>query len=501
MSLYSEVKSAIQSEAKKLAERHERYHNQLHLNFERNQNRLGRNLNKVVHTPESWQKDRKFNPFYVLSNLDAITRSIVRKIKSESYVPIAPITQTVPKGSGGFRTVQIYQIPDAAISNLFYQKLLAKNKHRFSSFSYAYRHDKNVHFAIQDIAVDLRRYARLFVAEFDFSDFFGSINHEYLNAQLGKNGFLITPLERNVIQAFLPESGSGIPQGTSISLFLANLACWKLDQALESIGLKFARYADDTIIWSDEYGKICRASSAIHDFSNVTGVKINLLKSHGVSLLTKEGLGSEFAKKKTNIDFLGYTIGVEKTSIKESNLRRIKKQISYLIFRNLIQPLKRSHLYSMTIPSGGKDEALLITLSQIRRFLYGNLSESALSKILLGHSEHLNFKGIMNFYPLVDDEDQLRDLDRWLCRSLFHAIKLRSNLLISWDYDRSNQFPFNVPREDFVRVMKEKLIGQQQKRLLTIPSFLKIHQALKLQLLAGGIENTSAGSTNSYHYD
>jgi hypothetical protein len=44
--------------------------------------------------------------------------------------------------------------------------------------------------------------------------------------------------------------GFGIPQGTSISLFLANVAAYALDRRLETLGVGFVRYADDTIIWS-----------------------------------------------------------------------------------------------------------------------------------------------------------------------------------------------------------------------------------------------------------
>lgn len=55
-----------------------------------------------------------------------------------------------------------------------------KNRHRFSLFSYAYRNDRNVHFAIQDISVELSQGSRIFVAEFDFSKFFDSNSHKYL---------------------------------------------------------------------------------------------------------------------------------------------------------------------------------------------------------------------------------------------------------------------------------------------------------------------------------
>jgi len=41
-----------------------------------------------------------------------------------------------------------------------------------------------------------------------------------------------------------PRRERGIPQGTSISLFLANVAPWDLDRSLERLGVSFVRYAD-----------------------------------------------------------------------------------------------------------------------------------------------------------------------------------------------------------------------------------------------------------------
>ncbi|QZS47427.1 hypothetical protein K6966_00350 [Enterobacter cloacae complex sp.] len=76
---------------------------------------------------------------------------------------------------------------------------------------------------------------RMFIAEFDFSDFFGTIEHRFLFEQFNLNGFYISQEEKYIIKAFLAERSVGIPQGTSISLFLANLCCWNFDQALGKV--------------------------------------------------------------------------------------------------------------------------------------------------------------------------------------------------------------------------------------------------------------------------
>lgn len=490
------LEQKIEEEARKLSLRHHAYHNNRQIEYLRNKKRFVDPPAKEIKIPPYWSKDRKFNPFYVQKHSRQIAFSIYRKIKSGIYEPNPAYIMKVPKSDSKTRNITVYQIPDAAVSKIYYEQLLSKNKHRFSSFSYAYRNDRNVHFAIQDIAIDLSQHARTFIAEFDFSDFFGSISHDYLFKQFDKNSFFISDEERKITQSFLPSTGVGIPQGSSISLFLANLVCWELDKKLEKNGLQFARYADDTVIWSQDYDKICKAFEIINDFSENAGVKINVGKSDGISLLTREGFPSELKSVKHKIDFLGYSISVDHLSIKEKSVKKIKKQISYLLYRNLIQPLKGPKLRAVTIPANDSDPAFLTAILQIRRYLYGNLSEKQLRDYLAGRLRTINFKGIMSFYPLLTDEEQLKKLDGWLSSVTIRALHLRARLLKRWKFNRDNIFPFNVNKEELIERCKVTLING--KPLLEIPSFLRIYRAIQKGLISQGIERVMNPSSSYY---
>ena len=385
---------------------------------------------------------------------------------------------------------------------MLYSNLLAKNKHRFSSLSYAYRNDKNVHFAIQDIGLEFQRSSRLFVSEFDFSDFFGSINHEYLYSQFEENGFYISDFERNIIKSFLDGRSVGVPQGTSISLFLANLVCWKLDKRFEEEGLRFARYADDTVIWSRSYEKICKSFEVIENFSKESKVKINLEKSAGISLLTKDKLNSEIKSHKSDISFLGYSLSTENISIKPSSIRKIKKQISYLLYRNLIQPYSSNKLQGQIVPNNGKDSSFVTAIMQIRRYLYGGLSEVALKKYMKGEISRIQFKGVMSYYPLVNDIDQLKELDKWLVCTILKVLRKRESLLknqnkISSSY---NQFPFNLDYSNIIKECRNHVVGKKVG-LTQIPSFLRIHGAINLGLINEGIGFVINPTADSYNYD
>jgi hypothetical protein len=478
----------ITKEAKEKVEEFQLYHNYLELSYKRDKRRINSVPKKVVKTPEEWGIDKKYNPFYVLKRKKQIARSISKKLLSGTYAPEEPYKKEIPKKGGGIRKINVYQIPDAAVSDRFYYNLLSKNKHRFSSFSYAYRNDKNIHFAIQDIASELTASPRIFIAEFDFSDFFGSISHDYIYEQFNKNSFIISELEKQVIKSFLKPFDKGIPLGTSISLFLANLTCWKLDRNLENEGIRFARYADDTIIWSKEYSKISKAFEIISEFSQETGIKLNLKKSDGISLLQKKGIRSELYNTKEFIEFLGYRISNENIGIKDTSVQKIKKQISYLLYKNLIQPIKTYPYTAMNLPANNMDKDLITAIMQVRRYLYGSVSEISLKKYLNGTYKRIAFKGIMSFYPLVDDEEQMIDLDRWLISTILNVIKKRRKILIGNNPNfNTNQFPFNCNKDEFINYCKNEKI-YQKKGLMQIPSFRRIFKAIRFGITNEGIE-------------
>ena len=495
------IYQSIIDEANKKAKRYHEYHNNLEIIYQRNKKRIKNSPDKVVKKPESWNNDKKFNPFYVIKNAKKISKSIKVKLYDDTYKPNEPYRRKVEKSSGGFREIVEYQIPDAAVSNYLYHRLLSKNKHRFSSLAYAYRDDRNVHYAVQDISLELKSYPRLFIAEFDFSDFFGSINHDYLYEQFKKYGFMINDYEKNLIKAFVnvDEKEKGIPQGTSISLFLANVVCWKLDRKLESEGLRFARYADDTLIWSNDYAKICKAFEIISEFSKEAGVNINFKKSEGISLLSNDNIPSEFYKTKEYINFLGYKLSGDKVSIKEEKVKKIKQQISYILYRNLIQPIKNKPFMAVIIPNNNEDAMFVTAIMQIRRYLYGNLNDNLLNLYLNGTYKRLSFKGLMSFYPLVDDEEQLKELDGWLASTVFNCLKLRAKLLYESGFNVYNQFPFNIDKKDIIKKCKYQPY-KGKKGLMQIPSFTKIYKAIKKGVKDYGIDGVMNPLSNIYNY-
>ena len=82
-----------------------------------------------------------------------------------------------------------------------------------------------------------------------------------------------------------------------------------LAQRLERLGVGFAVYSDDSLIWSDSYDQVSRAVEILDESAQDMGVSVNLSKSPGVSLLGSLGGRSELTSGIDSVSFIGYKIG------------------------------------------------------------------------------------------------------------------------------------------------------------------------------------------------
>ncbi|MEA5079224.1 MAG: reverse transcriptase domain-containing protein [Anaerolineaceae bacterium] len=493
------LEKIITQECEKLITRHYEYLFDLNENIRRKEKRLDSIISKEVKFPYYWNIDEGFNPFKVNSKkrIEIYAYTLSKKIKENSYQPKTSIIHRIDKPSGGYRDLNIFQIPDSAISNFVYKSVLAKNLTLLSNYAYAYREDRNAHDAILRISSDWNTVDRIFVAEFDFSKFFDKISHDYLLGILNNRNFLLTDLERFLISQFLHSSAidasnydsekgkirtQGIPQGTSISLFLANIACWELDQEFENIGVKFARYADDTIIWSNSYEKVIRSYDAIDHFGKLMGVPINHKKSEGISVISEE---KEEIRSKPSIKYLGYALSLRNISIGEKSIHNIKKKISYIIYSNLLQPLIHGIYNDKRITNFDWD--YITTLAQLRRYMYGGLDDTKLKKFRFGEIKSLHFRGVMSYFPIVNDERQLKGLDGWLINSLKQTLRKRKSLFLA----KGISYP--EPISNWIENISEFTSWQSQSSKpiydLRIPSFLFINKAMQKGLKSNGLKS------------
>ncbi len=491
------IKQYIVEECDKLIGR---YSKNVHIqkdNQRRYRDRTGLEAGKPPsYIPTYWELLPLFNPFYVRSRADAIAYSISRKIRNGEYEPQPSLVMNIPKATGGIRQVAILQIPDSAVSLYLFKRLISRNIQSFSSYCYAYIPGRNAHHALEHLYSHVSDNQRQYVLEYDFSNFFGSISHEYLVNVIDRS-LKVNQREMGLINSFLglkhaptiegythgdflsPPAGQGVPQGSSISLFLANVACLELDRELELQGAIFARYADDTIILCDDYNKANACANLMFNHGKRSMTEINIKKSSGISLLDFHNEAE--MRTKANFEFLGHSISQTGISLSDRTTKRFKKRVSKIIYQHLLLYPRRHSLSSTRVNRNGTDWDMVTCINEIRRYIYGRISEEQITKCINDKSESLKLsRCALSFYPLVDDPEVFKELDGWLVSVLSRAQKTRKIILAS-------QFPYYklYPKEKLINGTWYKSRLRNETRL---PSFFKSWQYVTKCLKVYGIQ-------------
>ncbi len=245
---------------------------------------------------------RHFDPIYCKRNANFLAKTIWYKVQLGTYSPTPALQFFKDKPGGGKREIMQFTFPDAALAAVLNARLTNRNLKKQSGNSFAYRPDRSVFDALLKIKSAIRP-QRNFVLQVDFEKYFDTIPHSYIKSLLQKSEFILASrIEKTTIFSFLNHrfakrvdySGGvfkrrtvGTPQGSSISLTLANLANHPLDCDLEAINGQFARYADDSVVVLYSYEDAIRAYDAFISHCEKSGLKINKSKSPGIRILSK----------------------------------------------------------------------------------------------------------------------------------------------------------------------------------------------------------------------
>ncbi len=396
--------------------------------------------------------DNQFEPIYCLKRSSQIARGIWRSSLRKKYTAKAALLHRIPKpGALQKREIMEFSVPDAAFATVLNNLLLKRNLKRFSGNPFAYRPDRNQFDAI----INLKQYLRsdkIFVIQFDFKNYFDTIPHAYIKRLLDNYGIIsISEAEKRVIDAFLIHKfatrkkyilGSfsqkkeiGTPQGSSVSLFLANLANDALAKRIEGVNGQFVRYADDVVAIANTYEDAIKIEQCFHEHCNDTGLEINFEKSDGIRLLSQKAQNEISTIQK--FKFLGYDFSQKGCAISDKAIEKIKSKISRLIQIYLIQYVhKHNFNHNRTLPSSSLpffDWDLMGLVSEIRNYLYGGCSEDLIYSLLSEGKRIPPMRGLMSFYALVDSKDELMTLDGWMVNTLRCALNKR-RLIFSGKY-------------------------------------------------------------------
>lgn len=447
-----------------------------------------------------WDVAPAFDPFHVQKHASRISRGIELRIKDHEYRPLPPTRLDVGKDLGSFRTVNAFSIADEAISKRLFQRLIKKNASALGGHSYAYRPDLNGYDAVRYVHSQWQGRHRIYVAEYDLTGFFDSIDHGHLMRQLKRPDVHISPPEIGVIESFLTsplpvtslEYGKtatenrtrGIPQGTAISCFLANMAMMPLDRELESLPVDFVRFCDDTLIWGHTYEAVSAAAERFLSWIDAMGVGINHVKSQGVHLVARDQLQAPEIPLTEAVEYLGHRIAISDVRPRCKTLKRIKSRINRFIFENLLQaPLSGSQDLSRV--SGGKDRDYLVLVLQLRRYLYGSLSPKQVKRLAISRSlPYFSLSGEVARLAAVTETLDFKELDRWTSWQIHLALQKRANLLNEallgtdrpnvwtltphelWQPDSPTAIDLSLPRSETMARVVQRTVAQNGSRVV-----------------------------------
>ncbi|MGB6598351.1 MAG: reverse transcriptase domain-containing protein [Candidatus Acidiferrum sp.] len=335
-----------------------------------------------------------------LHNLADIHRALTRE--SFSFRPAAALHRNF---RGKRRTLYIYPWEERLVDLLLYRLLSARLHDWFSPNCYAYR--------LRGFGLDRcqRRIAKLlaatetplYVVKRDIANYFPSVDHGRLLAQLAEliepEDYLFRLLEERVRFPYEEEGQTlraeqGIAFGTPVACFFANLYLTPLDRRLDGLhGLRCFRYADDLLLLASSRETIQTAIAIFDETLNER--KLRSKVSHEKNrFLSRDGASAADFDAASRIRHLGLEFCADgAVRLSRDKFRKICNVFRFAFRR------KRAKLVRIHDPRKRAEFAI----GTARHALEQSVRNVAIVDYYLKH---------------VNDEGQLRLLDRWLAEEV-----------------------------------------------------------------------------------
>ncbi len=225
---------------------------------------------------------------------------VATSVRAGTWQPQPLLRVEIPKPTGGIRVLSIPSVLDRVLLQAVAQVLAPHWEPRFLPQSYAYRPGRS---PLQAVEAAREMFAGCAHAwHLDLADFFGTVPHAPLLAQLaagGVPGEMLTLISRSLeapvlSRSSLQPSTEGIPQGSPLSPLLANIYLTPFDAAQHAAQRPFCRYADNILLFSSQWETPADTYAAVLQSLASLGLTLNQSKSGLAPANETEFLGYGF---------------------------------------------------------------------------------------------------------------------------------------------------------------------------------------------------------------
>ena len=379
-----------------------------------------------------------------LRGLDSLHRSLDRQ--DFRFRPAVALHYNF---NGKQRTLYVSPWEERIVDLMLYRALNRRLHSWFSPNSYAYR---DFGFSLDHCQSRISSVIRsscgaLYLVKRDISDYFASVDHKILLAQLSQlidpADYLFQLLTQRVLFRYQQDdqihtAAVGIPFGSAMACLFANIYLTGMDRLIETVpGVSYFRYADDILLLAPSRKLALAARQTLE--TSLAELKLGMKASHSIDLALSSAPQSKSQFQSNDPAFtpaaefrhLGLLFRADGTvALSRDKLRKVQNLFRFAF--------RRGRRRWKKIADPQQKAAALIALAA-----------EAIDK-------GLRNVAILDYYlKHVDDHQQLRLLDRWLAEevlaSVFGGHKKGHFRRISFGRLRQMGLPSLVHRQRLIR--------------------------------------------------
>ena len=270
-----------------------------------------------------------------LISRSSFQKELLSFIKNKGYLPVCkmiknnepfplPSRAVINKNNGKKkRVVYTYPYDENMVLKLLTHLILRKYDYLFCDGLYSFRPSRCAKDAVKKFIRD-KSLRNSYFYKADISNYFNSVPVPRLTAMLRSVmsddnelcGFLCALLEEKHVKdkGNIIGDNKGIMAGTPLSAFYANLYLMSLDKWFSKRNIRYARYSDDIIVFSQDESSVKEYAAHISEFLNGYGLEINHEKEC-------------FGNSADGWTFLGFSCKDGKTDISPVTVKKIKAKM------------------------------------------------------------------------------------------------------------------------------------------------------------------------------